>query len=160
MTELRSPFIPPRRTPSLGRGLFGWVLFILLAVMLFAMFQNKNRSMPMISLSQFDLLLRSSSIKSMVVGSDEVTGELTSATALPNGQNITTFRAVLPAGSNGSGNFIQYILENRGKADVSVDNNQNLLISVLVPVVPWILIFAFIWFFVFRRIRAAAHGQI
>ena len=36
------------------------------------------------------------------------------------------------------------------------ENNQNLLSTILIPLIPWLLIFAFIWFFVFRQLRNSA----
>jgi cell division protease FtsH len=38
------------------------------------------------------------------------------------------------------------ILDKRGNAQVSFRNNQNLLLNILVPLIPWLLIFGFIWF--------------
>jgi preprotein translocase subunit YajC len=40
-----------------------------------------------------------------------------------------------------------------------VETSANLLVNVLLPLVPWFLIFAFIWFFVFRQLRRAQPGE-
>src|SRR5207247_1206744 len=39
---------------------------------------------------------------------------------------------------------------------VKVENNTNLILQVLLPLIPWLLIFGFIWFFVFRQLRNSA----
>ena len=61
-------------------------------------------------------------------------------------------------GPNATSNwdFTAWLLDHRGTADVKVDNNQNLLINMLLPMIPWLLIFGFIWFFVFRQLRNSA----
>ena len=41
-------------------------------------------------------------------------------------------------------------------------NQSNLLMNILLPLVPWLLIFGFVWFFVFRQLRdiAGAGGML
>jgi ATP-dependent Zn protease len=41
-------------------------------------------------------------------------------------------------------------------AEVRVENNPNLFVNLVLPLVPWLLIFLFIWFFVFRQLRKAS----
>jgi ATP-dependent Zn protease len=50
--------------------------------------------------------------------------------------------------------FIQWLLDNRGMAEIGCSSSQNLVLQVILPFIPWLLIFGFIWFFIFRRFRA------
>jgi ATP-dependent Zn protease len=50
--------------------------------------------------------------------------------------------------------FVRWLLENsRGTATVEIRNANNVLVNILLPLIPWLLIFGFIWFFVFRQLR-------
>jgi hypothetical protein len=69
------------------------------------------------------------------------------------GERVQKFQVALPAGSTGNWAFMQWLLDNRQNAMVRVENNPNWLFQVLIPLIPWLLIFGFIWFFVFRNLR-------
>jgi cell division protease FtsH len=144
---------------KLGRGLFGWILFIGLAVMLFVLLNQSGRGVPEIDYSEFESRLGGAEDKvaSIQVEGDKITGEFTeSVTIGPN--TVKKFTTSLPAGSAASGQLINRILDRRGSARVDFENDQSLLLQILVPLVPWLLIFAFIWFFVFRQLRNSAGG--
>ena len=47
-------------------------------------------------------------------------------------------------------------MNKRGDTKVEAKNQSNLLMNILLPLVPWLLIFGFIWFFVFRQLRNSA----
>ncbi len=140
---------PPRR---LGR-LFGWVFFVVLAVMLVPLLrQQKNHYQP-ISLSQFYDDLLAGKIQRVAIESDEVTGYFNS------GASSGYFRTELPAGTGREWLFTQWMLENRHGATIYAENNNNILLQFVLPLVPWLLIFLFIWFFVFRSLRKNAQAR-
>ncbi len=140
---------PRRKFP----GIAGWLLLVGVAVIAFLMFRGPSQTQTAIAMSDFDMLLRSGSIRLITVSPDGVSGELSASTTLPNGTAVTEFRAQLPTGMGASFEFMQYLLSNRGRATIRVDNAQNLALQILLPLAPWVLIFAFIWFFVFRNLR-------
>ena len=144
---------PPRKT--FARGVFGWVLFIGLSVFLFLAVRNKTPQSPLIAFSDFDLLLRSGSVKSVTIQGDEIDGVLSAGTTLQDGRNILSFRTIVPSGVGGTWPLLEYVNSNRHSAVVNVENSTNLLLQVFVPLIPWLLIFGFLWFFVFRQLRAA-----
>ena len=139
--------------PRRGRSLLGWVLFIGLAIMLFFLLSHRERmkEVESIPLSDFKVMLDRGEIASVVVQRNELTGEL----AQPTAGNRTHFRTPLPEGLSSNWQFLQWLLDHRRDADVSVRNDDNMLINILLPLVPWLLIFGFIWFFVFRQLRRA-----
>src|SRR5262249_59663679 len=48
------------------------------------------------------------------------------------------------------------LLETRNMAQATVENSPNWVLQVLPPLIPWLLIFLFVWFFIFRQLRNSA----
>ena len=131
-----------------GRGVLGWVLFIGLSVMLFFLLSSKQGPYRTLPLSAFVQRLETGQISSIVLDGDEISG----TTAAGGG-----YRTTLPPGMSGNWQFVQWLIETgRGaSAVVEVRSQNNLLANIVVPLIPWLLIFSFIWFFVFRQLRKA-----
>ena len=153
---------PPAGGMKFGRGLFGWVLFIGLAVMLFMLINTKNNTAVSIPLSEFQLRLERDLVQNVVIDGDEIRGTFKDEGEIVNtpagSVKVKEFTTPVPLGSSADWTFTRWVLENRRNAQVTVENNQNILLQVIVPLIPWILIFAFIWFFVFRQLRNSAGG--
>jgi ATP-dependent Zn protease len=150
-----TPGTPPRKS----RALFGWVLFIGLAVMFFLLLQVKHTvaGEKTVSLSDFQEQLEAGNVQYLTIDGEVIRGkcrlpQVVNAATMPT---FTMFRTEIPANATGWA-FTQWLLEHRNGADVSVENNANLVVNLILPLVPWLLIFAFIWFFVFRQLRAHA----
>jgi ATP-dependent Zn protease len=142
---------PPRKA---GMTLFGWVLFIGLAVMLFFILQSKNKASTGVALTELTTQLRDGNVSEVVVDADTLVARLIKPITI--GRSATpavVIRTDVPTGSSQSWVFMQWLLEHANGADVRVENNANLLVNLLVPLIPWLLIFAFLWYFVFRQLR-------
>ena len=148
--DYRTPSTPPPPAMRFGRGLMGWVIFIGVAVMLFVLLQGNRPSSNDISLSEFQQRLQSDQIAELRIEGDRIRGTFHQPYVIKNVQ-VKMFSTNLPAGS--APMMTPWILEHRAHAEVYVDDNQNLLMTLLVPLIPWLLIFGFIWFFVFRQLR-------
>jgi cell division protease FtsH len=135
-----------------GRGVFGWVLFIGLAIMLFVLLRQQQSNLQEFSWSEVRENLQAGKIRTITIGTDELTGELNTSTA-PNVP--AKFHTPLQPNMIDS-NLLQWLTDNRGTTEIKVSNNQNLIIQMLVPLIPWILIFGFVWFFIFRQLRNSA----
>src|SRR4051794_15051896 len=164
MSEQQRPERPQRKNGRppvgngglrMGRGLFGWVLFIALAVMLIMLLQKGSTQYANLALSDFWSQLEADHVAKATIEGDKITGELNSQYNI-GGINVQKFQTALPAGSSSSWLVTSEILAKRGNAKVDVENSQNLLINIIVPLIPWLLIFGFIWFFVFRQLRNSA----
>jgi ATP-dependent Zn protease len=105
-----------------------------------------------VPLSAFEAELMADNVKWVDIEPDQLAGELRTARSI-RGENVIGFRTPLPAGTTSGWAFAQWLLENRRNAVVGVNNPSNLLLNILVPLIPWLLIFVFIWFFVFRQLR-------
>ncbi|HWB52929.1 MAG TPA: ATP-dependent zinc metalloprotease FtsH, partial [Tepidisphaeraceae bacterium] len=78
------------------------------------------------------------------------------------GQNgdFKSFHVKLVSDGASAPEMVPYLMNIAEKAgsnvDIKVEDSQNQIVNILLPFVPWILIFAFIWFFVFRQLRNSA----
>src|SRR5437016_1000118 len=88
------------RTPRrrVRRNLFGWALFIGLAIMLIALFQIKGKPRVTISFSQFTTQLNKGNVRSAVLSEADISGELFRAFPNPGGAVVVYFRCPLPSG--------------------------------------------------------------
>jgi cell division protease FtsH len=145
---------PPRR---FTKGVFGWVLFIGLAVMIFIVLQGNRQPSFEIPLSELTTELSNGNVREVVIDGDTLRGHFVKPPASrPSASAAMAFRVELPPTTGQSWSFLQWLLDHRMDAEVRVENNPNLLVNLLLPLVPWILVFGFIWFFVFRQLRKAS----
>lgn len=143
-------YYPPRRA---GKRLFGWFISIGLVLLIFMLFQSNGESRQMISLSEFRSQLWAHKISDVNIDADELTGHMTTQA----GATIA-FRTQLPVGTSSNWAFTQWLLDNAGPAKIEVRNGTSTLMTILVPLLPWLLIFLGIWFFVFRKLRKLKQG--
>ena len=148
----------PNGPMRVGRGLFGWALLIGLLILLFLFLQNTRRSYQPIAISDFETRLSENQVKTLIIDGDDITGEFKEAqTVPPYSVKVAAFRVTYPTGtfSGGSG-YLSKIMEKRGDAQVNAENNSNILINIIAPLVPWLLIFGVLYFFVLRQLRNSA----
>ncbi len=141
---------PPRK---FGRGIIGWVLFIGLAILLFLSLQSKRPASQDVPLSDFSAQLSNKNVAEVIIDGETLRVNLVQPAQLGNSPTTISFRTELPAGTTQQWSFTQWLLEHRNGASIRVENSSNLLLNLLLPLVPWLLIFAFIWYFVFRQLR-------
>ena len=138
----------------MNKSLFGWVLFIALAVMLFMLLNKGSSRYASIPLDEFTTHLKSDRVQAVTVETDRVLGEFRQPLATGNqGELVRRFQVQLPTGTTQNWTFMQWLLDNRQNASVGVENHPNWLAEIVIPLIPWLLIFGFIWFFVFRNLR-------
>jgi ATP-dependent Zn protease len=143
------------RRGAAWRGLFGWILFATLSIVLFMLLNENRGTFTSIPLSEFYDQLESGNVTSVTITESSVKGHFKSPIN-PHGDSIQDFRADLPTGVSSQWTFAEWVLSHRKGATVQSDNSTNTLTSIIVPLIPWLLIFAFLWFFVFRQFRRNA----
>src|SRR5437879_5540637 len=121
-----------------GRGIIGWVLFIGLAVILFIVLQGNRTPSSEIPLSEFTTQLSNGNVSVVVVDADTLRGRLINPINLAS-KTVTAFRTELPPTTSQSWSFMQWLMDHRQNAEVRVENNSNLLVNLLLPLVPWLL---------------------
>jgi len=154
---------PVARAPRSFARRFGWILFVGLAIM-FLLLMRQGRassgSVPTVSLGQFTLAVNAGALFSADVGDSDVEFVVNSSgmstSRLPTSVG-GRYRVDLPTGAGNDWKFLQWLTDPHNNSYASVTLNrgrQNLLENLLLPLIPWILIFGFIWFFVYRQIKS------
>ncbi|HZN65287.1 MAG TPA: ATP-dependent zinc metalloprotease FtsH, partial [Tepidisphaeraceae bacterium] len=191
-----------------GRGLFGWVLFIGLAIMLFMLLSKQGSHVKPIPLSEFmnvvdpvgrgagSGLVRATApatspavsaipngpeqpasrpanpgptvapapaqasaprlkIEWITIEGDELTGKFEKQEAVA-GQRVEWFKVALPPNMSQDWAFQHWLWTKAGDARIDIKGTNSLVINILLPLIPWLLIFGFIWFFIFRQLRNSA----
>jgi ATP-dependent Zn protease len=129
-----------------------WVLFIGLAVVLFIVLLNwPSTHHWQIPFNDFVQHLEADRVRHVTVGKDELHGEF--ASPQPVGRNRTPrtqFRVRLPEGTTGDWALMEWLLGHN--ASIEVDRISDVG-DRLLALIPWVLLFGFIWYFVFRQMR-------
>ena len=85
-----------------GRGLFGWVLFISLAIMLIMLLKGTNPAYQEIPFTDFENMLAAHQVHSFTIDGDEVKGDVQPNVVLPGAQpsqNQKWFSTEYPQGT-------------------------------------------------------------
>src|SRR5881227_2338596 len=106
MSEQRPDRPGPKRGPGMNnggmkfsRGLFGWVLFIAIAALLFMLVKSKTTNYTTIPWSNFLQEVENQQVQKLVIEGPEITGGFRAATIV-NGQKVNNFRTIIPDGWN------------------------------------------------------------
>jgi len=166
MSEPRPPGAPFRKNGRnnqngngmrVPRGLFAWVLFISLLIMLVMLLRSTGPNSQQIPISDFETLLKNDHVQEFTVDGNDVEGQVKENIQIPGAPaNTRWFKTEYPEGTFSNGTYLAQLMTMHGDSKVDAKNESNLLINILLPLVPWLLIFGFIWFFVFRQLRNSA----
>jgi cell division protease FtsH len=147
-----------------GRGVLGWVVFVALAGLLVYMLTLNKRSYTRIDESEWFHHL--DKVQSMQIDTDEINGTFSSPQQLPDVQGVTGsvvgFNVQLLPGQSSDWLFTRDLLTAVPNASIRNVNNQNFLVQLLLPLLPWLLIIVFLYVVVFRQLRngAGAGGML
>jgi cell division protease FtsH len=151
----RKPGRPlPNGGMRFGRGLFGWVLFIGLAIMLFLLLKQQSTARTEISYDEFRHKLQRGEVVKLVIEGNEGHGELKEAEAAKDFRVRLSQEPVLS--DEGLERIYALAQASGANTKIQLKESSNLFINILIPLIPWLLIFGFIWFFVFRQLRNSA----
>ncbi len=151
----KPPSRGPRSPMRMSRGAVGWIVFIAFALMLVMLLTNRFPKNTPITLNDFLSYVANGQIESVQIKEDMIIGQLKPQAAEGQGLGATLrFEVRIHP------ELMSDIVAELRKTDATFDIKPagNLLVQVLVALLPWVLIFAFIWFFVFRQIRSASGG--
>ena len=146
----------PNGPMRFGRGLFGWFVFGSLCVLLFILLNQRGRTASLIDFSDFRAELTNKNVSQVTFEGDELVGEFATAVKLPGKGEVKRFRVEVAPTSLSHELGLWILTQAPAGTKLKVENSQNLLATILVPLIPWLLIFGFIWFFIFRQLRNSA----
>jgi len=146
---------PPRMRMS--RGVMSWIGFVLVALMIAIVINSEYTPTYQITVDKFYQELGDGKYKSVTVSDDKIIGSYKEPPNIGNKKNVTRFTLAMKV--NDPAEFTRELVEKfPNSAEIKYENSNPMLISMLIQLIPWLLIFGFIWFFVLRQIRASAGG--
>ncbi|MCC6909939.1 MAG: ATP-dependent zinc metalloprotease FtsH [Phycisphaerales bacterium] len=143
---------PPPPNMRMSRSLLMWIMLVALALLLFVVFNSKQPGQALLW-GEFQTLYEQDKIDrdSVVLRANGIYGELRESTGnYPKG----TIRVPISKPDE----FYKQQLNELTNGAWKDDANPSLWPSLLVGLLPWILIFGVIWFFLFRGLRSAGGG--
>jgi len=140
-----------------GRSLLGWVLVVALAIML-VMLLREQQGPKRVPLSTVWTELSHGNIETIVIEGDDISGKFHNPISFEGDSKVLAYKSSVPAGAASTWEFTKSLLDasKNSSTIISAENNQNLLLQMLVPMIPWLLIIFCIYFFVFRQLRSGA----
>ncbi len=154
--EPRDPNSKGAPNTKMSRNLVSWLILLGLAMLLVAVLGRAMPQPKVISISEFQEHVRKKDIQTLVIKEDgeiDILLRAPSADALPD--EALEFKVLYPREAI-DGLFIKDLEEQlRGVADIKAERRSQILL-VLLSLLPYILIFGFIWFMIFRQIRGAS----
>jgi cell division protease FtsH len=141
---------------KMSRNLVSWLVLLGLAMLLVALLQQAMPAYQQVSISEFDALVHDENVKSLVIKEDSVIEGLKKH---PGENELVTaplqFRVAYPREAIDN-DFLTRIVEavRKGGGDVKYEK-QNQYVILLLSLLPWILFFGVIYFFIFRQLRSS-----
>ena len=125
-----------------GRGVLGWVVFIGLALLIVYMLQMNKQSYTKIGESE--LFSHMADVQSIEIDTDEVNGAFMKPITVPdvhgNTATVANFNVQLQPGESSDWAFHEKLLNAPGHPAFRNVNNQNFLLTILAPFIPWLLV--------------------
>jgi cell division protease FtsH len=138
-----------------GKGVLGWVIFIALALLIVYMVTNTRTSRTRIGESE--MFSHLDKVLSLEIGADEINGQFSQELPLSdvNGipAKVTAFNVLLSPGESSDFRFHDFLRSANPNMAFRNVNDQNFLLQILLPFVPWLLVLAFLYVVIFRQLR-------
>ena len=151
----------PPRTPlsRMPKGMLGWMMFFGMAMMLFLLLSQSMQHPNKVDIQQLKTWISQNRVSKITISGNTIMGELTPDKGQTKGGQFQV--EVLP-GLLGDTQFYQMVGLVNEQGDWTVpttfDTNRSVFTDILLSMLPWLLIFGFLWFFLFRQLRMAGGG--
>jgi cell division protease FtsH len=170
MSEPNRPERPSRQTPGkpptppngisrFGRNAFAWVIIISLAIALFIILQyNHGRTTRQISYSDMMRGIEAGTLIDFTVSGSEINGRFDQNKSIikdAKGDTVTNFYTDVPLGTV-TYDFLRDVYSKNTLAKITAENHNDLMTALLIQLVPWLVIIAAIYFFLFRQLKNSA----
>ncbi|MGN6727762.1 MAG: ATP-dependent zinc metalloprotease FtsH [Tepidisphaeraceae bacterium] len=157
-TPGRRPRTPANNGMRFGRGLFGWMLFLAVVVLLFLYVSTQSKGQSEVGINTFYTKLDEGEVSDVKIIGDDVTGTFNPPYKPTDGKPpVDKFKVTFPVMTTSDYNWQHNIMyDKNGKSRMipfSNENSNNLLLNILIPFVPWVIVFVIIWFIFIRQLR-------
>ncbi len=152
---------PPKPPMSrMPRGMLGWMMFFGMAMLLFLLLQQSIQQPNKITVNQLHAYLAREQVEKVTIGTSAITGTLKPDANDPE-MNRQFEVSVLPQ-LLGDMDFYKSIglADEAGKWVVEIEQTaeRSVFYQMLIGMLPWLLVFGVLWFFLFRQLRMASGG--
>jgi len=139
----------------MSRGVFGWMAFILCTLLLVMVVMQNTEHPAKLTLKQFDKHMKDDNIVRATIQDGKILGELRVVRGVNEKKE---FEVTIPAGGDVQMEFYRELQQYCPSAEIEAEIQDTTLMNLLITLIPWILIFAFLWFFIFRQLRGVGGG--
>ncbi len=141
-----------------SRNLISWLVLMGTAMVLLIFLQQSSQSSKPVPISEFLKYVEDQQVTALVIRSTEgkLEGERKPNATDPPGVRAVYFTVAYPSAAIDHA-FIQQMREKLPDAKIE-EKQQSLYLPILMSFLPWLLVFGFIWFFIFRQIRNVSGG--
>lgn len=149
--------MPPPRM-KMSRGVMSWIGFLMIAMMIALVVSQGYTSPKEITIDAFWRDAENGKFDKILVKDDEITGTY-SATAQGLPQGVANRRFKVAYNTLGRVPEVEAKIRRTAPgAEVTYQPSSAPLMNMLIGIVPWILVFGFVYFMIFRHLRASAGG--
>ena len=145
---------PPKMRMS--RGVVSWIAFVVVAVMIALVLNSNYTPARPVNIDAFWDDLKAGKIEEIQLRDDAIEGKY-AKDAVPVGKN-RQFRVKYPSIYQFRDLERDIAEKAPNKIEVKFEPSSTPMVNMLLGIIPWILIFLFIWFFFIRQLRASAGG--
>ncbi|MGB0716210.1 MAG: ATP-dependent zinc metalloprotease FtsH [Phycisphaerae bacterium] len=139
---------------KMSRNIVSWIALVGMLILLLAVVTGQMKAAERISLSEFFTLIGNDEIESIVINEDgKIEGKRKASQGDPPGTS-NLFKVLVPKEMLNH-EFMKELVAKLPPEAVTYEHRSEFLV-ILMAMLPWILIFGFIWFFIFRQMRGAA----
>lgn len=138
-----------------SRGLVSWVFFLILALIVVMMLVKGTQSPETATISEFYTHLNNQEIKRVILKDDSIVYTVKASERYP--EPGKQFEVNYPPMAMDFA-MMELLRSQLGSDAVLTREPRSYWVEVLVAMLPWLFIFLFVWFIVFRQIRAAGGG--
>ncbi len=153
---------PPRPPVRVSRGLFSWIIIVGLGLMFLFMLSQSMGKPQKISISAFWTHIENGDIQKVVIKENLITGEFRQVPAnapADTKQFECEYLGVVQKIEDVRKDVERITAENHLKpVEFASQVSNNVFMNILLSLVPWLLLFAVIWFLLFRQLRQTGAG--
>ena len=147
----------PRR--KITGGAMSWIGFVLIALMIVMVVMQGYAPKQDLSIDQFWKRAAANSFSEITVRDDAITGKFRADAQGQQGpKNASREFRVEYNTMTGVPELVEKLMHLCPDTTIKYQRSNEPYITMLLGIIPWLLILGFIWFFVFRQLRASAGG--